>query len=245
MSDYRRNLILKGGMLIASMVDVGQRLTRDTDVTLQGMTLDVESAITIARQIAAIPLDDATTFEIEGAHAIMEDTEYGGVRIEMRAHLDKSEIPMKLDISTGDALTPSAVNYTYHLMLEDRDIDILAYNVETVLAEKIETMLFRSTLNTRMRDFYDMWAIATMDLDIDYSILAQAIAATAETRGHDVRIEDNARVVSALELSDIMADLWARYQSRNDFVAELSWAEVLDAVRSLCDKARKSGTTSF
>lgn len=155
-SEYKNNLVLKGGMLVASMLDLGQRMTRDTDVTMLDMTLDVETAVKMAKAIAAIPLEDGLSFDVEDAYEIMEDSEYGGVRIEIRAHLGKMDIPMKLDISTGDALTPSATNYTYRLMLEDRDIDILAYNVETVLAEKIETTFVRSTLNTRMRDFYDM-----------------------------------------------------------------------------------------
>ena len=158
-SDYKQNLVLKGGMLVTSMLDVGQRMTRDTDVTMLNMTLSVASAIEMTKDIASIPLRDGVTFDVKDAYEIMEDTEYGGVRIEMRAHLGKTEIPMKLDISTGDALTPSAISYTYRLLLEERDIDILAYNVETVLAEKIETMLVRSALNTRMRDFYDMWAL--------------------------------------------------------------------------------------
>ncbi|WP_165053143.1 MULTISPECIES: nucleotidyl transferase AbiEii/AbiGii toxin family protein [unclassified Adlercreutzia] len=236
-SEYKGNLVLKGGMLVTSMLDIGQRMTRGTDVTMQDKALDVESAVKMTRVIAAIPLADGMAFDVEDAYEIMEDSEYGGVRIEMRAHLGKTEIPMKLDISTGDAITPSAINYAYRLMLEDRDIDILAYNMETVLAEKIETMLVRSTLNTRMRDFYDMWALANMGADIDYGTLAEAVAATAKARGHDIMLADCESVVDALAASEDMAGHWKRYQNRNDFAAGLSWEDALDAVRMLCNGA--------
>lgn len=236
-SDYKRNLVLKGGMLVTSMLDVGQRMTRDTDVTLLNKTLSVESATEMAREIASISLEDGMTFDVEDAYEIMEDSEYGGVRIEMRAHLGKTEIPMKLDISTGDALTPSAINYTYRLMLEDRNINILAYNVETVLAEKIETMLVRSTLNTRMRDFYDMWALSNMGAEIDDAVLAEAIVATAKTRGHEVSLADSGSVIDVLASSEPMTEHWARYRGKNDFARDLSWDEALDSVRALCEMA--------
>ena len=238
-SEYKQNLVLKGGMLVASMLEAGQRMTRDADVTMQGLALDVDSAVAMAKDIASIPLEDGVTFDVEDAYEIMEDSEYGGVRIQMRAHLGKTEIPMKLDISTGDALTPSAISYSYHLMLEDRDIDILAYNVETMLAEKIETMLVRSTLNTRMRDFYDMWALFNMGADIDYGTLEEAVSATAKTRGHSVSLANSESVVDALAISKTMAEHWARYRGGNDLVTDLSWEEALGAVRALCGKTAK------
>lgn len=240
-SEYKNNLVLKGGMLVTSMLDLGQRMTRDTDVTMLDMALDVESTDKMAKAIAAIPLEDSMTFDVEDAYEIMEDSEYGGVRIEIRAHLGKMDIPMKLDISTGDALTPSAINYTYRLMLEDRNIGILAYNIEAVLAEKIETMFSRSTLNTRMRDFYDMWALSNIGADIDYGILAEGIAATARTRGHDVSLVNYDLIIDALANSKDMAALWTRYQSRNDFAVEASWEDALGAVRVLCSKANDAG----
>lgn len=143
-------------MLVTSMLDLGRRMARDTDVTMLNMVFGVESVVEMAKGIAAIPLDDGMTFDVGDAYEIMEGSECGDVRIEIRVRLGKMDITMKLDISTGDVLTPSAISYMYRLMLEDRDIDILACNIETALAEKIKTMFARSTLNTRMRDFYDI-----------------------------------------------------------------------------------------
>lgn len=226
-------------MLVTSMLGVGERMTRDADVTMQDRTLDVESAGRMVEEIAAIPLKDGMSFDTEGAHEIMEDSEYGGVRVVMRAHFGKAEIPMKLDISTGDALTPSAVSYAYRLLLEDREIRILAYNVETVLAEKIETMLVRSTLNSRMRDFYDMWVLSNAGHEIDHALLAKAIQATINNRKHDVSFESFPSVIGALKASDAMRANWENYRSSNSFASELTWDEALAAALSLCEKAKK------
>ena len=239
-SAYKHNLILKGGMLVASMLDVGERMTRDTDITMRNKALSVESAQNMAKEISAIPLNDSTTFDIENAYKIMDDSEYGGVRIEMRAHLGKTEIPMKLDISTGDAITPSAVSYAYQLLLESRTIEILAYNVETVLAEKIETMLARSTFNTRMRDFYDMWVLTCTDLRINPAVLRKAVIATIENRGNGASLESSNEILDALATSKTMRSNWEKYQSKNTFASGLQWEDVLYAARSLCEIARST-----
>lgn len=239
-SDYRENLILKGGMLVTSMLGVGERMTRDTDMTMQDKHLDIESAVEMTKEIAAIPLEDGTSFSVENAYEIMEDSEYGGVRIEMRARLGKTEIPMKIDISTGDALTPAAVGYAYRLLLEDRTINILAYNVETVLAEKAETMLARSTFNTRMRDFYDMWALTNAGSKVDRKILADAVAATIANRGNGVSLDASENLLKALAASDAMHANWKRYRDRNDFASGMEWEEVLSAARLICEMAKKT-----
>jgi predicted nucleotidyltransferase component of viral defense system len=231
-------------MLVTSMLDIGERMTRDTDVTMLNKTLDVDSALSMVKNIANIELDDGMTFEITEAYEIMEDSEYGGVRVEMKAHFGRSTIPMKLAISTGDALTPSAINYDYKLMLEDRSISILAYNTETVLAEKIETMLVRSTFNTRMRDFYDVWAISNMGSVIDYYLLGEAIIATIKTRGHDVNLADCVKITDILAESENMHANWENYRLKNDFASDLSWNEMLNSLRSVCEKIYTYSFTS-
>ena len=237
-SIYRENLVLKGGMLVTSMLGVGERMTRDTDVTMQDKRLDVESAVSMAREIAAIPLEDGMSFSVGDAYEIMEDSEYGGVRIEMKAHLGKTEIPMKVDISTGDALTPSAVSYAYRLLLEDRTIDILAYNVETVLAEKIETMLARSTLNTRMRDFYDMWVLTNTGSGIDHEILADAVAATIDNRDNGVSLMPSGTSWMPWRQARRCART-GRGTGSERFRVRFAMDDALSAARSLCEMARR------
>lgn len=238
-SDYRQTLVLKGGMLVASMLDVCGRMTRDTDVTMQNKTLTIDSAVRMVEEIIAIPLDDGMSFGVENVCTIMEDSEYGGVRLEMRACMGKTDIPIRLDISTGDALTPSAIEYSYKLMLEDRSIKILAYNVETAIAEKIETMLYRKTLNTRMRDFFDIWALTNTEAYIDYKTLALAIGATSNNRNHEMRLGLYKETIDELSKNESMIKLWKDYRIKNDFASNLSWDEALLAVEKLCEEACK------
>ena len=131
------------------------------------------------------------------------------------------------------------MSYAYRLLLEDRTIDILAYNVETVLAEKIETMLARSTLNTRMRDFYDMWVLTNTGSGIDHEILADAVAATIDNRDNGVSLDAFGDVLDALAASETMRANWERYRDRNDFASDLQWDDALSAARSLCEMARR------
>ena len=240
-SDYKHNLVLKGGMLVTSMFGIGERTTRDADVTMLGRTLDLENAVAMAKEIASIPLGDGMSFAIEDAYKIMEDSEYGGVCILMRAYLDKTEIPMKLDISTGDALTPSPVKYTYPLLLEDRTIEILAYNIETVLAEKIDTILTRAAFNSRMRDFYDVWVLTNVGMDINYRLLGEAISSTMKNRGHDVNLSTAEGIIEALAASREMQSHWEKYQPRNDFASEVRWKDALSALCGLLTEVKNQG----
>ena len=144
LSRYKDNFILKGGMLVSSMVGLDHRATMDIDTTIRNMPLGVPEAEAIVEEIAAVPVEDNVRFEIKDVSTIMDEAEYGGVRLSMDARLDTMRIPLKIDISTGDTITPAAISYRYKLMFEDRYIDLWAYNLETVLAEKIETVLSRS-----------------------------------------------------------------------------------------------------
>ena len=159
LSEHRDNFILKGGMLVSALVGLENRATMDIDTSIRNMPLDTIAAKAMVEEIIAVPVDDNIRFEINDFGTIMDDAEYSGVRISLNAFLDATRIPLKIDISTGDAITPAAVNYQYKLMFEERYITLWAYNLETVLAEKIETVLSRSVLNTRLRDFYDLYVL--------------------------------------------------------------------------------------
>ena len=164
LSEHRDNFILKGGMLVSAMVGLENRATMDIDTSIRNMPLDTIAAKAMVEEIIAVPVDDNICFEINDFGTIMDDAEYSGVRISLNAFLDATRIPLKIDISTGDAITPAAVNYQYKLMFEERYITLWAYNLETVLAEKIETVLSRSVLNTRLRDFYDLYVLQDTEI---------------------------------------------------------------------------------
>lgn len=156
LSKYKDNFVIKGGMLATAMVGVSLRSTMDIDTTIKNQNLSKEEASNIVETIMNIPLDDDVSFEIKEVATIMDEMEYPGIRLTMNAIVEKMIIPMKIDISTGDIITPHAIEYHYKLLLEDRFISLWTYNLETILAEKLQTVLARGILNTRMRDFYDI-----------------------------------------------------------------------------------------
>ena len=222
LSEHRDNFILKGGMLVSAMVGLENRATMDIDTSIRNMPLDTIAAKAMVEEIIAVPVDDNICFEINDFGTIMDDAEYSGVRISLNAFLDATRIPLKIDISTGDAITPAAVNYQYKLMFEERYITLWAYNLETVLAEKIETVLSRSVLNTRLRDFYDLYVLQDTGLEIDKATLAAALTATARKR-----------------ISPLMREQWERYQGKNNYAAGIVWDDVISDIRALCDDCCK------
>ena len=163
LSQYRNNFILKGGMLVAALVGLDTRATMDIDTTVKSLKLSKDNAIKIVEDIIAVEIPDGVQFRITRITDIMEEHDYPGIRVMLEATLDKMRQAVKIDISTGDIITPGAVEYSYNLMFEERAISIWTYNLETLLAEKLETIMARGTANTRMRDFYDIYTISRQE----------------------------------------------------------------------------------
>ena len=239
LSEHRDNFILKGGMLVSAMVGLENRATMDIDTSIRNMPLDTIAAKAMGEEIIAVPVDDNIRFEINDFGTIMDDAEYSGVRISLNAFLDATRIPLKIDISTGDAITPAAVNYQYKLMFEERYITLWAYNLETVLAEKIETVLSRSVLNTRLRDFYDLYVLQDTGLEIDKATLAAALTATARKRGSEQVLVLYERTLDEIRISPLMREQWKRYQEKNNYAAGIVWDDVISDIRALCDDCCK------
>lgn len=164
LSQYRDNLILKGGTLVAAMVGLDNRSTMDVDATVKSLPLSEDFARKMVDEITSIPIEDGMAFEIMSVAPIMDEADYSGVRVVLNTKLETMNTPLKIDFSTGDIITPREVLYSFKLLFENRTISILAYNLETILAEKLETLLSRGTANTRMRDFYDIYALTFSQL---------------------------------------------------------------------------------
>lgn len=239
LSEHRDNFILKGGMLVSAMVGLENRATMDIDTSIRNMPLDTIAAKAMVEEIIAVPVDDNIRFEINDFGTIMDDAEYSGVRISLNAFLDATRIPLKIDISTGDAITPAAANYQYKLMFEERYITLWVYNLETVLAEKIETVLSRSVLNTRLRDFYDLYVLQDTGLEIDKATLAAALTATARKRGSEQALALYERTLDEIRISPLMREQWERYQGKNNYAAGIVWDDVISDIRALCDDCCK------
>lgn len=236
-SKYNGSFILKGGMLVAAFVGVEARATMDIDTTIKGIPvtiIDMERTIT---EISNIDLEDNVKFRIKKVSEIMDEAEYSGIRFSMDAVLDGAVIPLKIDISTGDVITPREIAYSYKLMFEDRTIPIMTYPIETVLAEKLETVISRSITNTRMRDFYDIH-ILLKSQNINADILALALERTAKKRGNFSLLENAESVLKIVKSDEDMKRLWDIYQKKFKYAGEYTWDEVIHSVRELSIEAK-------
>ena len=234
LSRYRNNFILKGGLLVAAVVGLDTRATMDIDTTVKSLRLDTENARRIIEEIIAVEIPDGVNFHITKVTDIMEEHDYSGIRFMLEASIDNLRQAIKIDISTGDVITPRAVEYSYHLMFEDRFISLLTYNLETLLAEKMETIMSRGTANTRMRDFYDIHVISCRK-SFDQDVLKDAFYATSEKRGTVGQISDFIDTISSIESDEVMRLQWENFKNDSFFVGELSWAEVMASVRNLAE----------
>jgi predicted nucleotidyltransferase component of viral defense system len=231
-SEYRDNFILKGGLLIASMVGIDIRSTMDMDTTVKGRQVGEDEIVSMIKDIIDVPVDDNVTLSYKGVREIREEADYPGFRISLEAALGKTRQTLKVDITAGDFVTPNEIEYSYSLMFEDRAIRILAYNTETVLAEKFETIITRGVANTRMRDFYDVY-ILTATQSFDDGTFRDALGNTISKRGSARQMGAPGTVIETVATNSTMSGLWQRYQSRNSYAAGVSWRSAIDALYGL------------
>lgn len=243
LSEYRDKFILKGGMLVAAMVGLDARSTMDIDATVKGATVGIEEVENMIASIISVPVDDGVEFRVKRISEIMDEAEYPGIRISMETEFDGVITPLKIDISTGDAITPREVRYSFKLMLEDRSIEIWAYNLETVLAEKLETVVSRATTNTRMRDFYDIYILDQLHGNtLNRQTLYDALLATAKKRGTERHLTEAVDVLNEVESSPVMQKLWESYRRKFSYAADLEWNIIMGAVRSLYALSEKESS---
>lgn len=236
LSEYHDNFVLKGGMLVASLIGSDVRATMDIDATVRSLPLTMDKAKEIIESISSIQLDDGIRFSVTKAYNIMEEHDYPGIRFMLEATFDGLRQTIKVDISTGDVITPAAVMYSYKLMFDDRTIPLYTYNIETLLAEKLETIIARGTANTRMRDFYDIHIIMEQKYnDINRTNLHNAFYATSQKRGTSELIPRINEIISDISNSTSMEKDWNSYKDNNYFVGDLPWSEVADSVISLVE----------
>lgn len=238
-SEYRDNFIIKGGILVTAMIGVAHRSTMDIDTSMKNLNLSAEDALRVVNQVKDIDLDDGVSFEVKDVSNIMDEMEYPGIRITMNANVGKLITPLKIDISTGDVITPRAIEFNYDLLLEDRSISLWSYNLETILAEKLQTVLARGILNTRMRDFYDIrMLLDTYEDKINKAVLKDAFAATCKKRGTDHLQEQAEEIIKIIEANEQLQVLWRAYEKKYSYAADIDYASVISGVRKLMDWIR-------
>ncbi len=238
-SEYRDNFIIKGGILVTAMIGVAHRSTMDIDTSMKNLNLSAEDALRVVNQVKDIDLDDGVSFEVKDVSNIMDEMEYPGIRVTMNANVGRLITPLKIDISTGDVITPRAIEFNYDLLLEDRSIKLWSYNLETILAEKLQTVLARGILNTRMRDFYDIrMLVDTYEDKVNKAVLKDAFAATCKKRGTDNLQEQAEEIVKIIEADEQIQVLWRAYQKKYSYAADIDYASVIRGVRKLMDWIR-------
>ena len=238
-SEYRDNFIIKGGILVTAMIGVAHRSTMDIDTSMKNLNLSAEDALRVVNQVKDIDLDDGVSFEVKDVSNIMDEMEYPGIRVTMNANVGRLITPLKIDISTGDVITPRAIEFNYDLLLEDRSISLWSYNLETILAEKLQTVLARGILNTRMRDFYDIrMLLDTYEDKVNKAVLKDAFAATCKKRGTDHLQEQAEEIIKNIEADEQLLVLWRAYQKKYSYAAEIDYASVISGVRKLMDWIR-------
>lgn len=238
-SEYRDNFIIKGGILVTAMIGVAHRSTMDIDTSMKNLNLSAEDALQVVNQVKDIDLDDGVSFDVKDVSNIMDEMEYPGIRVTMNANVGRLITPLKIDISTGDVITPRAIEFNYDLLLEDRSISLWSYNLETILAEKLQTVLARGILNTRMRDFYDIrMLLDTYEDKVNKVVLKDAFAATCNKRGTDHLQEQAEEIIKIIEADEQLQVLWRAYQKKYSYAAEIDYASVINGVRKLMNWIR-------
>ncbi len=236
-SKYRNNFVIKGGFLISSIIGVENRTTMDMDTTLKGIALKEEVIKEVVENILKIHTNDGIEFEINSIDYIREDDEYENFRISLRANIGKTKNPMKLDITTGDVITPKEIEYSYKCIFSDDNIKVLAYPLETIMAEKYESIIKRNIATTRMRDFYDLYTLYKLKIDeIDYKILKEAIERTGRKRKSLEIIKDYKEIIEDIKNDKHLKNLWDFYVKENKYIGDLSFDIVVDVLENLSEK---------
>ena len=236
-SEYKEKFVLKGGMLVAAIVGLDNRATMDLDATLKNLPLTPEAIRNALQEICAISFDDGVEFEIGAVLPIRDNDIYGGYRVMISAKFDTILTPLSIDVSAGDAITPHAIQYQFvEIFNDDKFYKLWAYNIETVLAEKVETILRRSVFNTRPRDFYDAYILAATQ-QFDRAVFLEALRATAEHRGTTSQIADMQGILRNIEESPELLAMWEKYRKQFAYAKDISYERIIAVLKGLVEPA--------
>ena len=227
-SKYKDNFILKGGLLLAAMFGVENRTTKDMDTTITGIDISKNKMVTILNEILSINLKDGVKFDIISITDIRQDDEYGGNKYHITGRVNNTKVNLEIDISTGDKVTPKELKFKYPLLFEKRSIIINSYNIETILSEKIETVLKRGKYNSRMKDYYDIYFFLTkLKNDIDIDILKKAINNTFIKRNSLEYLKDYKQIIKSIVESDRIKLLWNSYSKKNYYAKNIELNQIM------------------
>ena len=233
-SRWRDNVVVKGGMLISSLVGVASRTTMDLDTTVRGFTLTHESAEAVFREVCGVKADDDWEFEFDRTEDIRETDDYPGIRVHLKANYAPMSVPLTVDVTTGDKITPGPVEYEYPLLFGEGSISLMAYTVETVLAEKLETLVSRGVANTRPRDFYDVHVLWRLrGAQCDAATLRRAVEATCAKRSSQARMAQWGQVLDEVASDQAMLAQWAKYTRKNPYASGIELPDCCETAKAV------------
>lgn len=235
-SKYNSNFILKGGLLLSAIFGINERSTKDIDTTIIGIDISKTEMVKILNEILNIDLNDGTTFNIVNITDIREESEYGGNKYNIIGKIENIKVQLEIDISTGDKVTPREMKYKYQSIFENKSIIINCYNLETILAEKLETILRRGKFNSRMKDYYDVYYILNnLYDDIDILILNNAIKNTFNKRDSIKYLNDYKEIILSIKNGSIINNLWNAYSSKYKYACNIKFSNILETIENILD----------
>lgn len=234
-SKYRANFIIKGGFLISSIIGIQNRTTMDIDTTIKGLPVKEEIIKEIILEILNIEVNDGIEFVLGKIENIREISEYENYRLHLTANFEKIKNPLKIDITTGDVIIPSEIEYSYETIFKEK-LNILAYSLETLIAEKYETIIKRNITTTRLRDFYDIYMIFKLKNDkINVNNLKQAIRETAKNRNSTEEILESKEILEDIKNDEYLNKQWNIYKNENKYVDNIQFSEILKLLNKIAD----------
>lgn len=229
-SKYKNNFILKGGLLLSSIMGINTRTTMDMDTCIKGIDLTDEQLYEVLNEILSIDIEDGVIFEIKNSKAIREEDTYGGLRYNIVAKFDNIRVDLSIDIATGDLITPHEIEYDYKMMFENRSLKIMAYNIESIIAEKFQTVIARGILNSRMKDYYDLYYLVTYK-DYSREKLKNAIIRTFNKRETEIKKIDE--ILLEIKNSEFVKDMWTSYSQQYTYSRKIGFEDVFYVIQKI------------
>ena len=231
-SKYKNYIILKGGLVLTSIIGSDDRTTKDMDATIKGIPLNKDAISKIFNEIFSVDLDDGVSFELISIKDIRLEDKYGGFRLNILSKLGNNKTYITVELTTGDEITPREIRFSYNSIFENKKIPIMAYNIETILAEKFHSIVSRGVLNTRLKDFYDVYVLFNFKEDIiNKKLLVKAIENTFKKRDTLINIDGFVTLIDDLYNNDSLKKLWREYQNKNTYAKDIDFEDTVDAIK--------------
>lgn len=235
-SKYNENFILKGGLLLSAMFGINSRSTRDMDISIKGIDVSKEKMVQVLNEILSLDIGDGISFEMVNITDIRADDEYGGNKYHLVGKLENLKVALEIDISTGDKITPKELNFEYISIFEDKKIYIDTYNIETILAEKIETILRRGKYNARMKDYYDIYFfLVKLKDEINLETFKQALNNTLTKRESIDYYKDYRQILDSLTNDKRINNYWSTYKKKTKYAQNIEFKEIIKVLEEFLD----------